>query len=164
VNRRIAVCRLAALLLVHSICLPAENNAEPFFGPPKSSKAKLRSSETTSGTPAWEVHTNITIQPGKAYAVDSDLDFSAASSVAVTLRAATSSAADLASVTLVSYWSVPDAGHYNPAEAMHGAEFLYSNAGGVLFQSFGSQFRLILRNDTDRTISIQELVLFCRSR
>ena len=61
------------------------------------------------------------------------------------------------------YWSVPDAEHYNPAESKSGKDFLYSNAGGALFQVYGAQFRLLLRNDSNQVRTIQEVIVFCRS-
>jgi hypothetical protein len=60
------------------------------------------------------------------------------------------------------YWSVPEADQYVVAEAKTGKSLLYTNSGGAIFQVYGSQFRLILKNDGDTTMKIQQVIVFSR--
>jgi hypothetical protein len=159
VSTRIAI---GLIVVLFSACAQ-ERAAEPSSTSNKSAK-KARAADSTVPASPWEVFKNFAVEPGKTYSLDSTLDFTSANAVAVTLRTSNNSAADLSTLTLYGYWSVPDADHYNPAENRLGADFLYANAGGAIFQVHGSQFRLVLRNDSDHVLVIQELIIFSRSR
>jgi hypothetical protein len=111
-----------------------------------------------------EVFQNIVIAAGKSVSISSTLDYSAASSVAVTLQCITCTtlATSLTGSGLVlqASWSVPNAGSFAVAENKAAATFPYWDGGAALFNTYGSQFRLILQNTGSGTIAIQQVTLF----
>jgi hypothetical protein len=50
------------------------------------------------------------------------------------------------------------------AENKAATTFPYWDAGAALFNTYGSQFRLILQNTGTQTVAIQQVTLFRRSQ
>src|SRR4051794_28815785 len=99
VNRCWPVVALA-LLLVQDGTAADEKRADPDTSRGKTriaAKPALRSDAATGNS---ELYGGITIRPGKAYVIDSKLDYSALERVAVSIRLDPQSAADLSSLAL----------------------------------------------------------------
>jgi hypothetical protein len=130
-------------------------------------KAKLSASDTTD-TGNSEVFRNVVIAAGTTVSLDSTLDYSSASTVAITVQCITCTTASTAlgalSLTLQARWLVPNADFYVATENKSATAFLYWDAGGALFNVYGSLFRLSLQNKGSQTISIQQVTLLRRSQ
>jgi hypothetical protein len=115
-----------------------------------------------------EVFQNIVIAAGRNATINSTLDYSSANTVAVTVLCAicTTAATSLGTSGLVlqASWLVPNASSYAVAENKAATTFPYWDAGAALFNTYGSQFRLILQNTGTQTVAIQQVTLFRRSQ
>lgn len=129
----------------------------------KSRRAAKPASRTAAGSETWEIYAAITLEPGKAVAINPKLDFSTADKVAVSLRLDPHSPSDLTSLELQSYWSVPEAETYSAGETRSGDDFAFLNNGSTMLQVYGSQFRLIVRNIGDADMVIQQIIVFRKS-
>jgi hypothetical protein len=115
-----------------------------------------------------EVFENITIAPGKTFMVPSAMDYSSSSTVAITVECTicTTAATSLGSsgLVLLAGWLVPNGMGYVVAESKAATSFPYTDAGGVIFNVYGAQFRLLLQNKGTVSIVIQQLTLFVRNQ
>jgi hypothetical protein len=115
-----------------------------------------------------EVFENITIAPGKTFTVASAMDYSSSITVAITVECTicTTTATSLGNsgLVLLAGWLVPTALGYVVAENKTATSFPYTDAGGVIFNVYGSQFQLLLQNKGAASIVIRQLTLFQRSR
>jgi hypothetical protein len=123
---------------------------------------------TTTATGNSEVFQNILIAAGKTYPITSTLDYTTASTVAITVECSicTTAATSLGSSGLIlqAAWAVPNAVGYVVAENKAATAFAYTDAGSALFNVYGSEFRLILQNSGTQTISIQQITFFQRGQ
>jgi cytoskeletal protein RodZ len=119
---------------------------------------------STASTTSSEVFSNIVIAAGQTNTINSTLDYSAASTVAVTVECTicTTAATSLTASGLVlqAGWTVPGAVSYVVAETKPATAFSYTDAGGALFNVYGTQFRLMLQNKGTQNIAIQQVTLF----
>lgn len=122
-------------------------------GPRLSSSPQISSS-------SWEYWTNVSIPAGGAVNLDSQLDFSTADTVRVTIRSANG---DLSGLTCAAYWTVPQLQDYNAADVVTGDSFYFANVGGVTFVTYGNQFRLRLVNNGTTTINLTNVLLYIHS-
>lgn len=164
----ILVHRLAGSLLL-SFCLVSPSHTETRGTEPEGAARKWttikkspRKAAETEGK--WEVFKDITVDAGKNVVLDSSIDYSSLDKVAVAVRSASDSLSDLESLTLQTFWSVPDADYFSAAEIKFGKTFPFTNSGSVLFGVYGSEFRLILRNEGALSLKIAQLFIFCRSQ
>ncbi|MGA2113198.1 MAG: hypothetical protein ABSH56_00435 [Bryobacteraceae bacterium] len=115
-----------------------------------------------------EVFEDITIAAGQTYSMDSTLDYTSAATVAVTMEcvACTTAATSLGSSGLVlqARWAVPGAEFFVTAESKAATAFSYWDAGSVLFNVYGTQFRLVLQNKGSASITIDQITLFQHSQ
>jgi hypothetical protein len=115
-----------------------------------------------------EVFQSIVVAPGKRVSLDSTLDYSSVNTVAVTIQCivCTSAVTSLGTSGLVlqALWLVPNAELYVATENKAATAFPYWDAGGAVFNVYGSQFRLTLQNKGTETITIQQLTMFRRSQ
>lgn len=122
--------------------------------------------DAAASTSYSEVFRNVGIGAGQSVWLDSALDYSQANTVAVALlcTTCTSASTSLTSSGLVleAFWSVPDADQYSVAENAAAGKFLYLDSGGAVFQVYGPEFRLKLRNLGNKGITIQQITLFRR--
>lgn len=122
---------------------------------------------TTDPPAVSEVFGPVVIAAGKSASFDSTLDYSYSSSVAVTVQCivCTSTATSLSTDNLVlqAFWTVPTAQLYVTVENKSALTFAYWDAGGAIFNAYGTQFRLTLQNNGSQTIAIQQITLFRRS-
>jgi hypothetical protein len=133
----------------------------------KSTETEEEGGATTPATSgSTEVFKNITIAANKSVSLDSTLDFTSAAAVAVLIRCTACSTASfsLASSGLVfqAFWIVPDADLYTVAEAATPTGFPYWDSGGLIFETFGTKFRLTIQNNSDQGISLRQVTLFRR--
>lgn len=130
-------------------------------------KAAARNPASSSpSTGRSEVFRNIVIPPGKDFSIDSTLDYSSANSVAVTVQCTTcnSSSSSLSGLglTLQARWLVDGADYYVATENKTATAFPYWDAGGAIFNVYGSQFRLNLQNRGEQIITLQQVTVFVR--
>lgn len=113
----------------------------------------------------YEIFKDLVVAAGKSLSLDSKLDYSSATAVAVSVYcdACGSAATALTNLLLHAYWSVPEATYYAPADAVFGSAFPYWDAGGAMFTVYGSQFRLLLQNKGEKDLKLSQVVLFRRS-
>ena len=101
---------------------------------------------------------NVLIPAGKTVTLDSGLDFTNATGVAVTVMCTTctNAATSLSSagLTLQARWMVADAEAFVAIEHKAAAAFAYWDAGGAIFSAYGSKFRLALQNKGSASISL----------
>ena len=160
-----AIRALLLTLSLASASVAQQERSEPYAQLAKNARTRnVASGPVTSGGKS-EVYRNVTVAAGKVVALDSSLDYSAFDRVAITVLCTTcdSAANSLNNLVLLPYWSVPDADLYGLAENKAGAAFPYWDAGGAVFQVYGSQFRLTLQNKGAQEITIQQVMIFCRS-
>ena len=160
--------RIIAVLLTLSVAYPSvaeQQRSEPYVQLTKSERTGAAASRTAASAGNSEVFRNVTVPAGKIVSFDSKLDYSSFDKVAVTVRCATcdSAANSLNSLVLLPFWSVPDADLYSVAEIKSGTAFPYWDAGGAVFQVYGSEFRLTLQNTGAQDITIQQVTIFCRT-
>lgn len=121
---------------------------------------------TASGENA-DVFRNVVLAGGKSLLLESSLDFTNASAVAVTIvcTTCTSNATSLASagLTLQARWVIPNAELVVPTETKNAVSFPFYDAGNASFVVFGSQFRMMLQNRGTQGILIQQITFFRRA-
>jgi len=122
---------------------------------------------TAAATVNSEVFRSIVVQAGSSVSLDSTLDYSSVSTVAVTVLCAvcTTAATSLGSLGLVlqARWLVLSADSYVATENRAATAFAYWDVGAAVFNVYGSQFRLTLQNKGTQSIAIQQLTIFHRS-
>jgi hypothetical protein len=124
------------------------------------SKAEPRNGSWPHGTfSQWEYWTNVTISPGSSVNLDAQFDYSTTDTVRVTVRSAGS---DLSNFVMSSYWAVPHLSSYGVADVVVGTSFPYMNAGGATFNTYGSQFRLQVTNNSANPITLTQVLVFAR--
>jgi len=160
--------RLAGSLFL-AFCLVSSSHTETRGTEPEGAARKWttikKSTRKTAETEGkWEVFKDITVDAGKSVVLDSRIDFSSLDKVAVAIRSASDSLSDLENLTVQAFWSVPDADYFSAAEIKFGRTFPFTNSGSVLFGVYGSEFRLILRNEGALSLKIGQLFIFCRSQ
>lgn len=160
--------RFAGILFL-SFCLVTPSHTETRRPEPDEAARKwttikkpLRKAAETEGK--WEVFKDITVDAGKSVVLDSRIDYSSLDKVAVAVRSASDSLSDLEDLILQTFWSVPDADYFSAAEIKFGRTFPFTNSGSVLFGVYGSEFRLILRNEGGLSLKVGQLLIFCRSQ
>jgi hypothetical protein len=130
-----------------------------------SAKANGNATDTSAIS---EVFENVVIAAGKTVSLSSALDYSPASTVAVTVLCiiCSSAATSLGNSGLVlqARWTVPDAQSFVTAESKAATAFTYSDSGGAVFNVYGPQFRLALQNKGTQTIALQQVTIFRRSQ
>jgi hypothetical protein len=113
-----------------------------------------------------EVFRDLFIPAGKSIPLESELDYSSAATVAVTVYCliCTSAPSSLANsgLVLVAFWSVPDTETYTAAENKSSGSFPYWDAGAAIFQVYGSRFRLVLQNTGKQAVALQQVTVFRR--
>jgi hypothetical protein len=157
---------LACFSLAEDRSGPSEKSAESHdLAVSAARKPVARDVAATGGS---EVFQNVVIQAGKNVAIDSTLDYSSASTVAVTVQCTTctSAAASLGSLGLVlqARWLVLNADSFVATESKAGTAFAYWDAGGAVFNVYGSQFRLVLQNKGSYAITLQQVTTFCHNQ
>lgn len=130
----------------------------------------IRKSSDTPTTPTGnsEVFEGIYLGIGKTVSLDSKLDYSSATTVAVGIQCiiCDSYAVSLGTsgLVLLARWAVPNAELYVTTENKAASTFLYWDAGGAIFNVYGSQFRLSLQNNGKQPIAIEQVTLFRRGQ
>jgi hypothetical protein len=116
--------------------------------------------------PISEVFENVVIAAGKTVSLYSELDYSSAGTVAVTVSCIICSTAATSlgnsGLVLQARWTVPDAQSFVTAESKSATAFTYSDSGGAIFNVYGPQFRLALQNKGTQTIGLQQVTIFRR--
>ena len=114
-----------------------------------------------------DVFEGIFIDAGKTINLDSTLDYSSATTVAIGIQCIVcdSSATSLGTsgLVLLARWAVPNAEMYVTTENKTSTLFPYWDAGGVIFNVYGSSFRLSLQNKGSQPISIEQIIVFRRN-
>ena len=155
-NSRKYAVRMAVLAALLPAALAARNASD--------NPAKHIAGQTPSAAAAnWEMFRDIVIAPGKSIVLDSAADFSTVNLAAVSFKTASGSPSDLSKLTMQAYWSIPEADQYNATEARRGSDATFANSGGVLFEVFGSQFRMVIGNDGELDIKLQQVIVFRRA-
>lgn len=113
-----------------------------------------------------DVFEGIIIQPGKTISLDSTLDYSTATSVAVGIQCivcdSLSESLGTSGLVLLARWAVPNAELYVTTENKATTLFPYWDAGGVIFNVYGSMFRLSLQNNGSEPIAIEQIIILRR--
>jgi hypothetical protein len=130
--------------------------------------AAIRKSSDTPVTPTGnsEVFLGIFIDAGKTASLDSTLDYSSATSVAVMVQCivcdSQASSLGVSGLVLLARWTVPGAELYVTPESKVATTFVYWDSGGTIFNVYGSQFRLSLQNKGTNPIAIEQVTLLRR--
>jgi hypothetical protein len=119
-------------------------------------KAEARGSYSYGDSEVWR---DITIGPGQSVNLDSDISFYSSDTARVSIRSRNS---DLPNLEMNAYWAVPQALYWSVADVVTGEKFPYDNVGGVVFNTYGSQFRLRLTNTSSSTMYLAQVVIFTR--
>jgi hypothetical protein len=124
--------------------------------------------ETPTPSTISDVFRNLAIEPGRTISLDSTLDYSPAVTVAITIQCVVCNSATASlgasGLVLVARWLAPNAELFVATENKSTIGFPYWDAGGAIFNVYGSQFRLTLQNTGAETIKIQQLTMFLRNR
>ena len=172
----------AALLAACLVCIsPAQTKSPPQPASDRQSAATERSTVPNESTSVVrrrssdnsilssgnsEVFEGIFINAGKTVSLDSKLDYSSATTVAIgvecTLCDSTADSLGSSGLVLLARWAVPNAELYVTTENKATTLFPYWDAGGVIFNVYGSQFRLSLQNKGSQPIAIEQITIFRR--
>lgn len=151
------ILQVGIATLCFSSLLMAQSTVRP--------RAKATGDTTPAATNA-EVFVDIVIAAGKNVVLESAMDFSTVSTVAVTISCTVcttdKTALGTSGLVLQARWAIPDADSYVATEYKAATLFPYWDAGGVVFNVFGSMFRLNLQNKGTESITIQQVTLFRR--
>jgi hypothetical protein len=149
-------------LLLALACFGAEDAGQ--FEESSKTSRPVKAAEETEAPAAFEIHRNIVIAAGKSVVLESELDFSSSDKVMVTFRCTTcdSQSNSMANMQASAAWSVPRADSFSATEMKAGSTFPYFDSGGVVFQVYGPQFRLILRNKGAQAMIVQQVTVFRR--
>lgn len=132
-------------------------------------KARSRPADTTATTPASsEVFPHVVIAAGKNVMIQSSLDYSSSSTVAVAVLCSTctATATSLGTLGLIleARWQ-PLSAEFDTATDMKSAStFSYWDAGGAVFNVYAEQFNLELRNTGTATITLDQVTIFRRAQ
>lgn len=114
-----------------------------------------------------EVFKGIFIGAGKTVSLDSTLDYSSAATVAIGIECiiCDSKASSLggSGLVLLARWAVPNSELFVTPESKTANLFLYWDSGGVIFNVYGSQFRLSLQNKGSQPIAIEQVTILRRN-
>lgn len=151
--------RILIAVALSAVVAPAREHSADTEKSALTSKVKLRADADPSPT-TGELFQNVTVEPSKPTVLDSALDYSKFDKVAMSLTSDT----DLTSLVVQAQWSFPEAEHWAIVETKSGKTFPFTNTGGAVFQTYGSQFRIVLRTSGDAPVKIQQITLFCRTQ
>jgi hypothetical protein len=146
------------------LAMPAwagEKRAEPAVETSRTARPAASPVKASLSTAFYDVLKSITIAPGQSWQYDSTINFAGADRVAVTYRAPSS--VDLSKMYSYAFWAVPEADWLVAPEVGGGANLLYTNTGGEFFNVYGSQFRLVLENRGNSTITLTQVLVYIRS-
>ena len=142
----------------------AETARTALIAPPSIPKPERRSGTTMSGSlrssyssSIWEYWVNQIIPAGGSLDLDSEIDFSCSENVRVTVR---SDVANLGTVALAAYWTVPTAPYFNVADVVKGDTSYYRNAFGATFNTYGSRFRLRILNNGGSAVTLRQVLIY----
>ena len=125
------------------------------------SRVKAADSTSTAATNS-EVFQDVIIPAGKNVVLQSSLDYSSASTVAVAIlcTACTSSTASTTALGLVleARWQALNAS--SDIATQNANIFAYTDAGGAVFNVFAEQFNLELQNKGTATITLDQVTIF----
>ena len=124
------------------------------------SRIKSRGDSSQDNLSQWEYWTNVTIPASSWVILDSQLDYSTADTVRMTIR---STKANLDNVTVAAYWAIPEVPYYGIADVLEGSKFVYLDAGGATLNTYGSHFRIQVINNSRSAITLSQVLLFTRS-
>ena len=113
-------------------------------------------------TANWEVYKNLTIAAGQYVTIQSAIDFTGSDRVAVSY--VNPNGQDLTGLGIEASWAVSGSDFWASTDRDSGGNFAFSNSGGSIFPVFGSQLRLLIVNNSGATITIQQVMLYARSR
>jgi hypothetical protein len=116
----------------------------------------------TSASTYWEVYKTISIAAGSLVYLDSQIDFSKSSQIAVSARctAGVSAATSMDNLDFQAFWAVSGTTLFGVVEHLAGSKFAYWDAGGGTFQVYGSQLRLAILNNGSSSITLDQVVIF----
>lgn len=124
------------------------------------SRTKSRVDSSQDNLSQWEYWTNVTIPASSWVNLDAQLDYSTADTVRVTIR---STKANLDNITVAAYWAIPEVSYYGVADVDDGSKFVYLDAGGATFNTYGSEFRIHVINNSRSAITLSQVLLFTRA-
>jgi hypothetical protein len=139
----------------------ASEAEKPTKGVSLKAQARVKAEPRGSGSYGdWEVWRDVTIAAGQSVNLDSDMSFYTSDTARVSIRSRNS---DLPNLVLNAYWAVPQALYWSVADVVRGEGLAYTNVGGAIFKTYGSQFRLRLTNTGSATMYLSQVVVFMRS-
>lgn len=114
-----------------------------------------------------EVFESIFIDAGKTVSLDSKLDYSSAATVAVGIECiicdSMASSLGASGLVLLARWTVPNSELFVTPEKKTATLFPYWDSGGVIFNVYGSRFRLSLQNKGAQPIAIEQITILRRN-
>jgi hypothetical protein len=164
-NRVLAAATVVAVLasagFAQTVADDASEAQKPAKGVSLKAQSRVKGAESR-GSYSYgdsEVWRDITIGPAQSVNLDSDISFYSSDTVRVSIRSRNS---DLPNLEMNAYWAVPQALYWSVADVVTGEKFPYDNVGGVVFNTYGSQFRLRLTNTGSSTMYLAQVVIFTR--
>jgi hypothetical protein len=131
-------------------------------------RARSRPADSTTTTAAAnsEVFQDVVIPVGKNVMIESSMDYSSSSTVAVAVlcNACTTKTTSLSALGLVleARWLPLNAS--SDIATQNASTFAYSDAGGAVFNVYAEQFNLELQNKGTGTITIDQVTIFRRAQ
>lgn len=127
--------------------------------------AAIRPTSSGSGV---ETFAGVQVPAGKSVTLDSALDYTLSNEVGVTVVCTTCTTADTSlstqGFTLQARWRTASTASYVATEFKEASGFSYWDSGAAVFTVFGPQFRLLLLNTGDTTITVDQVTIFRRTR
>lgn len=112
--------------------------------------------------PTSEVYLDVAIPVGKNVVIQSGLDFSSASTVAVSVRCSacttTTTSMNALGLVLEARWQALNAS--TDIATQNASTFAYTDAGGAIFNVYAEQFNLELQNKGTSTITLDQVTIF----
>jgi hypothetical protein len=113
-------------------------------------------------TANWEVYRNLTIAPGQYILIESAIDFTGSDRAAVSY--VNPNGVDLTGLGIEVSWAVSGSDFWATTDRDNGGNFAFTNSGGSLFPVFGTDLRLLIANNGRTAVTIQQVMIYARSR
>lgn len=146
----------------------ADDHSAPAQSSTPGNTVVVKARPTPKGTPAItnassEVYLDVAIPVGQNVVIQSGLDFSSASTVAVSVRCTacttTTTSMNALGLVLEARWQPLNA--TTDIATQNASTFAYTDAGGVIFNVYAEQFNLELQNKGTATITLDQVTIFC---
>jgi hypothetical protein len=126
--------------------------------PPSALAAKLVNQAITSTTISEILGQNFSVDPGKSIRLFAKSDFTGAERASIAIYADPS--VNIVKTRISVWWGVPNAQTYAVQDILSGSNYPYLNTGGGNVPVYGTSLFVDVNNDSDSSVTIQQLTVY----